>query len=115
LSADFVRFWDAAFDSQNPEASPIWNHFGTSGNCFTIGTRSLNAVHPQPHCVSRNFGTGSITFPEAMSVVMNERNMNVFRTSLEASIHATVHNWIGGDMGGMESPNGKLIPLILIS
>jgi hypothetical protein len=94
-------------DSQNPQLAATWGIVGGNsfGQCLPDGPfANLIVQRPNRHCVSRNFALGRVLpSPEAMTLVTTLTTFNTFRQGLEGGLHATVHNWIGGDMQYMFS------------
>ena len=59
---------------------------------------------PNLHCLSRQFDSSALPSVESVALLSISTDYNVFKNDIEGSIHAAVHNWIGGDMLNMFSP-----------
>jgi tyrosinase len=115
-----IPYWDVAYDSQAPEASPIFlpSEFGGNG----VGASQVVATgpfahwqpfYPTKHGLSRSFDQGTRISPFFSTGVINAqltqaRTYDTLRQSLEFGEHGVVHNNIGGDMKAMDSPNDPL-------
>ncbi|KAJ3068192.1 hypothetical protein HK102_007233, partial [Quaeritorhiza haematococci] len=106
-----LTYWDSGFDSQAPESSPVLRDFGGdyAGGCARSGPfAALQLAQPTPHCLVRRFSRGAIRAPELNTLLLQERSYDNFRSTLEMGLHASVHNWIGGDMTQMFSSNDPI-------
>jgi hypothetical protein len=78
------------------------------GSCIPDGPfANMRVQLPNPHCVARNFQSGSLPNVEAVALYNYEKSYNSFRVALESGSHTSLHIWVGGDLPNMFSTNGK--------
>ncbi|RKO94056.1 hypothetical protein BDK51DRAFT_12680, partial [Blyttiomyces helicus] len=114
-------YYDWSHDSQAPEQSEIWSdkYFGGNGSpdpsgCIQSGPFSnIQATFPTPHCVNRQFQTGSAEDPSntqygdmigaqfspvELEFIIDVSDYDSFRQGLEAHPHNQFHTAVGGDL-----------------
>ncbi|RKP06672.1 hypothetical protein THASP1DRAFT_25056 [Thamnocephalis sphaerospora] len=114
-----IAYWDSAMDSQAPEKSPIFgpNWLGGNGrganSCVQDGKlKDYRPYYPTPGaCYTRKFdgvdgAVGALFSTDMVANLLAEaKDYNKFRVDYEGSVHARVHNAIGGTFSSMSSPS----------
>jgi tyrosinase len=115
-----LPYWAWSFDSQAPEASPIFTnaYYGSNGrgsnSCVQDGQfRSYSPAFPRQHCLTRQFNLGNrigafYSVEHINRVVSTSRSYDALRQGVEFAPHAAVHVNIGSDMSTMYSPNDPI-------
>ncbi|OLY84570.1 Tyrosinase [Smittium mucronatum] len=109
-------YWDVSIDFSNPTLSPVFSPSRMGGNgvgdnrCIRTGMQSgwIN-VYPDDKCLRRSFNNGDtinpFLSPESISSdIQISKNFEEFAKRIETGIHNQVHDAIGGDMDGKQSP-----------
>ncbi|KAL7750653.1 hypothetical protein RI367_003995 [Sorochytrium milnesiophthora] len=115
-----VPYWSWDLDMDQPERSPIWSkdRFGGSvagGGCIPDGpfrTWSHIGNGTKAHCTQRAFDPNKadsrLTSTAELALIVKQKQFSNFSILLELGPHGVVHDWIGGDMGMMYSPNDAI-------
>jgi len=120
-----LPYWNWPMDSQRPEASPIWESFGSNGanGCVTDGPfKDWKPAFREPNaqlgnCLVREWNDselkrdtiGAFDAPESINAILSQSNdFDTMAKFVEGRPHAIVHNNIGGDMMSMFSPNDPI-------
>jgi hypothetical protein len=114
----FIPYWFASYDGQALEASPLWDDndyslgdsvtFDDDG-CVASGPfKDWKPSTPSKHCLQRDFQRTRNALPSIESVndkLSTAMTFDQFARWVESDVHAYVHNYVGGDMRTMYSPN----------
>lgn len=118
-----LPYWSWSFDSQAPEASPIFTdaYFGGNGrqgdDCVQNGQfRNYRPAYPEPHCLRRRWNLGNrigafYSVEHINRLVSTSTTYDALRQGVEFAPHAAVHVNIGSDMSTMFSPNDPIFYL----
>lgn len=120
VNSDIAQpYWHSTFDSQSPEDSPIFaiDAFGGNGkgpkSCVKDGTFSgMQVIYPERGCLSRDFDLNETpTFPGTgyiNSKMTRSKTFEQMHEFVEARVHADPHNFVGGNLRSMYSPNDPI-------
>ncbi|OMH82196.1 putative tyrosinase-like protein tyr-3 [Zancudomyces culisetae] len=121
-----LPYWDSARDYSSPMNSEVLTYRYVGGNgdpdnnfCITNGPfKNWNLTYPDDaSCLTRNFTIEDGKMPpwqspeEMTYITQTFQTYEVFAMVLEQSLHASIHNAIGGMLPSMNSPNDMIFYL----